>query len=148
VFRRPEGGEEIGEAVKHVVGSELSLDDDGQAAARELVEHHEHSKGAAILSTILDEVIGPDVVRPLRSQTDARSIVEPETAPLRLFCRHFEPFPAPDAVDPLDVHSPTFGNEHLADAAVAVATIARCQPHDRVRQRRLVVGCLLPPPLR
>jgi hypothetical protein len=130
------------------VATELPRDDNGQAAAREFVEHHEHSKGPAILSAILDEVIGPDVIGTLRSQANARAIVGPKPAPFRLLYRHFEPFPAPDAVDPLDVHSPALGNEHLADAAVAVATIARRQPHDRVRQRRFVVGHLLPPPLR
>ena len=42
-----------------------------------IVEHDEHAEGATVLCPILDEVIGPDVVRPLGSQTDARPIVEP-----------------------------------------------------------------------
>ena len=148
MLRRAVSDEEIRETLQHVVGSELPRNDNGQTAARELVEHHEHSKGPAILSAILDEVVGPDVIGALGSQANARAIVEPEAAPFRLLYRHFEPFPAPDAVDPLDIHPPTFSNEHLADAAVTVATIARRQPDDRVRQRCLVVGCLLPPPLR
>ena len=147
MLRRAVSDEEIRETLEHVVSSELPRDDNGQAAARELVEHHEHAEGPTILGAILDEVVGPDVIGPPRSQANTRAIVEPEAAPFRLLCRHFQPFPAPDAVDPLDVHPPAFGNEHLADATVAVATIARRQAHDRVRQRRHVVGCLLPPPL-
>ena len=83
----------------------------------------------------------------MRSQTDARSILEPLAAPLRLFSRHFEPFPAPDAIDALDVYPPPLGNEHLANAAIAVETTPRRQPHDRVRQRRIVIGLLQLPSL-
>ena len=59
--------EEIGQALEHVVGSEPSRHDDRQAAARELVEHDEHAEGATVLCAILDEVVGPDVVRTLRA---------------------------------------------------------------------------------
>ena len=92
------GYEEIGQAVEHVVGSEPSRNDDRQAPARELVEHNEHAEGATILSPILDEVVGPDVVRTLGSEAHARPIVEPKTAPFRLFHWHFQPFPTPDAI--------------------------------------------------
>jgi hypothetical protein len=66
VLRWPVSDEEIGQAVEHIVGSEPSRNNDREAAARELVEHDEHAKGATILSPILDEVVRPDVVRPLR----------------------------------------------------------------------------------
>ena len=71
VLRWAVGDEEIGQTVEHVVGSKPSGNHDRQAPARELVEHHEHAEGATVLCPILDEVIGPNVVRPLRSQTDA-----------------------------------------------------------------------------
>ena len=79
------------------------------------------------------------MVRTLRSETDARSIVEPQTAPFRLFHWHFQPFPAPDAIDAFDVDPPAFGDKHLANAPVAVAAVPRRQPHDVGRQRRFVV---------
>jgi len=60
----------------------------------------------------------------------------------------FQPFPAPDAIDALDVDPPAFGNEHLADAPVAIAAVAGRQPHDVGGQRRFVVGRLQMPPLR
>ena len=37
MLRRAVGGEEIGQAMEHVVGPEPSRHDDGEAAARELV---------------------------------------------------------------------------------------------------------------
>jgi hypothetical protein len=65
------GDEEIGQAVKHVVGSEPSRNDDRQAAPRELVEHHEHTEGPTVVGAVLDEVIRPHVVWPLGSETHA-----------------------------------------------------------------------------
>jgi hypothetical protein len=43
------------------------------------------------------------MVRPFRPEPDARPVVEPETALLRLFPRDFEPFAPPDPLDPLVV---------------------------------------------
>src|SRR5437868_9710644 len=123
MLRRTVGDEEIGQTLEHVVGSEPSGNNDRQAAARELVEHDQHAEGAAVPCAVLDEVAGPDVVRTLRSETDARSIIEPQTAPFGLFAWYFQPFPAPDAIDAFDVDPPAFGNQHLADAPIAVAAV-------------------------
>jgi len=87
----PMSDEEIGETMKHVVRSEPPGNDYRKAAPRKLVQHHEHAELPAILGAVLDEVVRPDMVRPLRSQTDARPIVEPETAPFRLLHGNFQP---------------------------------------------------------
>jgi hypothetical protein len=79
------------------------------------------------------------MVRSLESQSHARPIVEPETAPFRLLHWYFQPFPAPDPIDALNVDPPAFGNQHLPDAPVAVATVLRGEPHDVSRQCRFVV---------
>ena len=39
----------------------------------------------------VDLLVSHGVVRPLGSETDARSIVEPQTAPFRLLSWHFQP---------------------------------------------------------
>lgn|SRR5205085_3849974 len=148
MLRRTVGDEEIGQTLEHVVGSEPSGNNDRQAAARELVEHDQHAEGAAVPCAVLDEVAGPDVVRTLRSETDARSIIEPQTAPFGLFAWYFQPFPAPDAIDAFDVDPPAFGNQHLADAPIAVAAVPGCQPHNGSRQSRFVVRRLQMSPLR
>jgi len=148
MLRRTVSDEELGQTVEHVVGSETSRNADSQAPPRELVEHDEHAERATVLCPILDEVIGPDVVWPLGSQTDARPIVEPQAATLRLFHWHFQPFPPPDPIDALNVDPPAFGNQHLADAPIAVAAVPRCQPHNVSRQSRFVVRRLQMSPLR
>ena len=81
------------------------------------------------MGAIPHEVVGPDMVRPLRSQPDAGSIAEPEPAPLRLPPRHLEPLAPPDALDPLLVHGPARLPQKGRDPAVAV-----------VRHRRLVAN--------
>src|SRR5262249_61953062 len=46
---------------------------DGQALMGELVDDVEPAELASIVSTVLDKIVGPDVVWPLRSAPDARS---------------------------------------------------------------------------
>ena len=148
VLRRSVGDKEIGQTVKHVIGSQPPCHDDCQTPARELIEHDKHAEGAAVVGAILNEVVRPDVVRPLGPETHARPVVEPETTPLRLFHWYFEPFPAPDPIDALDVDPPAFGYQHLADAPIAVTAVLRGEPHDVGRQCRFVIRRLQMPSLR
>jgi hypothetical protein len=55
------------------------------------------------MGSILDEIIGPDVVGSLWPEPDAGAVIEPETALLWLFPRDFEPLAPPDPLDPLVV---------------------------------------------
>lgn len=148
VLRRSVGGKEVGQTVKHVIGSQPPCHDDCQTPARELVEHDQHAEGSTVMGAILHEVVGPDVVGPLGPETHARPVVEPETTPLRLLHWDFQPFPAPDPIDALDVDPTAFGNQHRADAAIAVTAIAGREPHDVGCQCRSVVRRLQMPSLR
>lgn len=58
------------------------------------------------MGPVLDEVIGPDMVRPARPQPDTGTVSEPETAPLGLLPGDFQPLPSPNALDPLRVDTP------------------------------------------
>ena len=80
------------------------------------------------------------MVRPLRPQPHARSIIEPQAAPFWLFARHFQPLPSPDQPHTLDVHAPTFVDQHPADPTIAVASIPHRQPLDRRRKCRLIIA--------
>lgn len=134
--------------MQHIVRSQPSGHDDRQAAACELIEHDQHAEGPAVLRALLDEVIRPDVVGSLWPKTDAGPLVQPHTAALGLFAWYFQPFPTPDAIDALDVDPPAGGNEHLANAPVAISAIPRRQPDDGSRQRGFVVRRLEMPSLR
>ena len=109
--------------VDHVCRPQPSTDSDRQALARELVDHIEPAELSPLMGAVLDEVVGPHVVRMLRAQPDARAVRQPEPAALRLPRRHFEPLPPPDPLDPLGVHQPAGRAQQGCDAPIAVATI-------------------------
>lgn len=88
---------------------ELPVDADGQAFPGIFVDDVQHAELSAIVSAILDEVVGPDVVGIFRPQPHAGPVMEPEPAFLRLFERHLEPLPPPDPLHPFDVHRPPGG---------------------------------------
>ena len=69
----------------------------------------------------------------------AGAVIEPEPPFLRLLARHLQPLPAPDALDPLDVHRPAGGPQHGRDPAVAIAAIL-CGQRDDVGGQRRVIG--------
>lgn len=69
--------EEVGQHVDDIDGLQLSLDPDGDAFPRELVDHVEHADFPAIVRPVLDEIVGPDMVWIFRPKPDARTIVQP-----------------------------------------------------------------------
>ena len=60
----------------------------------------------SVMGTISDEVIGPNMIGTLWSQTNAGAVVEPQTPAFRLLCGHFQPLASPDPLDTLLVHPP------------------------------------------
>ena len=84
----------------------------------------------------------------LRSKTDARPVIQPEAAAFGFFLWHFQPFPPPDAIDPLVVQPPAFGAKQRGDPAIAVAAVSRRQTDDRRGQRLLIIADDRPPALR
>jgi len=80
------------------------------------------------VGAVLDEVVAPDVDRPLRPQPHAGAVGQPQPAALGLPGRHLEPLPAPDPLDPLVVHQPARVPQQRSDLAVAVAAIPPRQP--------------------
>ena len=85
--------EEIGE---HVDRLQLAGNPDGEALAGELIHDVDGPELAAVMRTILDEVVGPHVIAVLGPEPDARAVVEPRAATLRLLGRHLQPLAPPD----------------------------------------------------
>jgi hypothetical protein len=69
--------EESGQHVYHIDRLQLALDADGDAFMRELIDDIEHAILPPLMGAVLDEVVGPDVVKALCAEADARSVVEP-----------------------------------------------------------------------
>ncbi len=93
----------------------------------ELVDDVEPAVLAAIMRTILDEVVRPDVIRPLRPQAHARAVGKPKTAWFRLLLRDLEPLPFPDPLDPAVTDRPAGLAQQGSDLAITVAAVLPCQ---------------------
>lgn len=123
-----------------------------------LIGHVEHVVFAAIMGSVLNEVIGPDMVAVLGPKADEGAVIEPETPPLGLFTRDLEPFgpvrpyplrgcaltalASPDTLDPLIVDQPVGPPQHGGDLAVAIAAILPGQFDDVGGQLLLIVTAL------
>jgi hypothetical protein len=98
------------------------------------VDDVERSIDPPVSGAILDEVIGPNVVGPLRPKTHAGAIVQPEPPFLLLFLRNLQPFTSPDAFDPFVVHTPARIGQKAGDHPISIAAIFVCQLNDVVGQ--------------
>ena len=97
---------DVSHGLEHTEAVDPPRHPDGQAFAGELVDQRHQPELAAIVGLGLHEVVGPDMVAPLRPQPDAGPIVEPEPAPRPLFPRYFEPLTAPDPLYAITANIP------------------------------------------
>ena len=140
VRRRATADKQVGQHVDHLGRAQPALHPDRQALAAELVDHVEGAELAALACAILDEVVGPDMVGPIRPQPQARAVVQPQAPAFRLPRRHLQALGPPDPLDALVVAAPALGVQQRRDPPVAVAPVLRRQGDDRLGQRRFVVG--------
>src|SRR5664280_1797560 len=134
--------EEVGQDPEHDVGGHAALHADRQALARVLVDDGEQAQLSAVVGGFGYEVVGPDVVSVFRPQADARSVIQPEAAPLGLTLRYPEALAPPDALYALGVHVPARHLQEAGDALVAVAAEGTRQADDGCGQGVLVVAQL------
>ena len=89
------------------------------------------------------------MIGPLSPQTDARSVIEPEPSPLRLFRGDLQPLVAPDAFDPLVIDDPACRrSQKLRDLPVAVTAIFAGKFDDISGQPFFIISPRRRPPLR
>src|SRR5215212_4927393 len=125
--RRDPGPHGLGDELGPVVGADVAWDVG-------------HAVLPSVVGAVLDEVVGPDMVRVLRPQPQARAVAQPEPALLGLLLRDLEPFPPPEPLDTLAVDPPTGLAQQRRDPAIAVAAVPSGERDDVGGQRRLVVG--------
>src|SRR5215218_3336510 len=132
--------EEVGQGVDHVDRLELAGDPGRQALVGELVEDVGHAVLPPVVGAVLDEVVGPDVVRALGPQPDAGAVRQPEPATLGLLFGGLQPLAAPDPLHPLVVDDPARRRaQQLRDLPVAVAAVPAREFDDVGRELFLVV---------
>ena len=100
------------------------------------------------MGTILDEVVGPDVIGPLGAQADAGSVSQPEPASFGLPGRNLQPLASPDSLNPLVVDDPACRRtQQLGDLAIAVAAVLADQLDDIGDELFLIVASVRNPTL-
>jgi len=91
------------------------------------------------MGSIFHEVVRPDVIAVLRSKTDARSVMEPQTTAFGLLLGNLQPLTPPDPLNPLVVDDPAcLAPQHPRNLAIAVAAILSGQRDDVGGQPLLV----------
>jgi hypothetical protein len=101
------------------------------------------------MGAILDKVVGPDMVWPLGTKSDAGSVREPQTAALRLLGGNFQPLAPPDPFDPFVVDDPAGGrSQKFRDLPIAVAAILTGEFNDVGGQTFFVISPRWNAPLR
>jgi hypothetical protein len=71
VLRNAAQDEQIGEHVDYIDGFQLPIDANGQTFVRKLVDDVQHPIFPSVMGAILDKVVRPDMIAPLRSQAKA-----------------------------------------------------------------------------
>ena len=120
---------EIGENLDNIMGAHPSSDLDRQALPRVLVEHGQQLQRSTVVGARAHEVVGPDMVLVSWPESDARTIIEPQSAPFRLPPGHFEPLLPPDPLHTLVVHLPALDTQQVRDLPISVPAEPTRQSH-------------------
>ena len=134
MLRRTMTKEQLGENVKNLLAVELAPNMDGEALPAVLINDGEHAESFAIMSSVLNKVIRPDMILMNGTQPQAGPVIEPETAPLRLLAWYSQPFTSPEPFDPVETNAPPLTSQQPMNAAVNVSAILKRQGDDRSGQ--------------
>ena len=93
--------EQVRQRLQHLQRPPPPRHDDRQTFPGVFIHDHQDLQDPPVMRPRRQKVIRPHVVAIRRAATDARPIGEPQPAPFGLFLGHFQPFPAPQPLDPL-----------------------------------------------
>ncbi len=114
--------EEIGQRVHHVDGVQLPVHTDRQRLPRELINDVQRTIDAPIICPVMNEVVGPDIIRALWPEADAGPIIQPYAALLWFLQRYFKPLTPPDTLLMLMVHMQASLVQQSCHATITVTT--------------------------
>jgi nucleotide-binding universal stress UspA family protein len=134
VLRDSSPDHHIGKRLDHLVTPQPSCHPDRQAFPCVFLEQHQQPQRPSVMRHRAHEVVGPNLVDPLRSQPHTRPVVQPQPSPRFLFLRHLQPLPPPDALHPILAHLPARFTQLHGDPPVAIAPVFTGQCNDRFGQ--------------
>ncbi len=112
--------EQFGQALLHLIAFEIAFHTDLEALAREFIDEFQGAERFSVMRAIRHKVIAPDMhgVRCLQAYT--RSVIEPQPSSFGLLFGHFQPFGAPNTLDPLVFYLPTRAAQQRRHAPVTL----------------------------
>ena len=95
--------EQLGKCRQHILMVEPARNHQCQVFPAGLVDNGQDAELAPVVGPPLDEVVCPYMPRILRSQPDARTVVQPQPPAFRLLLRNLQSFAPPDPLHTLVV---------------------------------------------
>ena len=103
-LRLRERNGQLAELLEYLLRVQLPFRFDRQALPGVFVNDRQQPEGSALVGTVIQEVVDPNMILALGPQSDARAVVEPQARPFGLFLRHFQPLLPPDPLHSFRVH--------------------------------------------
>jgi hypothetical protein len=113
------------------VDVEPVFNQDHQRLFCKLINDIQPAKDAPVVGAILNKIIGPNVVWPLRPQAHAGPVGQPKPTLLWLFLWDLQPLPSPDSFYALMICVPSAAIQHACNHTIAVSPERFCQ-HDNI----------------
>ena len=135
VFRYASFEHRIGHRLDDPKAVNATSHSDCQAFPGELVNQGHEPELSTIVGLRLNEVVAPDMIAMLRSQSNAGTVVEPQPPSRLLPFGYFKPLTAPDPLDAITANLPAGFGKKRPDPTIAIASITRSQKDNRARQR-------------
>ena len=112
-----------------------------------LINHGEHSDLATITRAILNKIIRPHMITMLWTQSNAGTIVEPQSGSFWLFLGDFQTLTPPYTEDTFVINVPTISAQQCSDPFVTVPPIFCGEPDDCSSQCILIIKLFRSTPL-
>lgn len=138
----------VGQTFYHMLRSQLAFYKYCQVLSGVLVNHRQDLQWASIMRSVRHEIIRPHMIWVVGTQSNTGTIVQPQSASLRLLFGHFQSFPTPYPLDSLVIHSPTLISQHSRNHAIAISAVLGCKSYYSLSESFLIIGYLCFTPLR
>src|ERR1019366_7918569 len=95
---------------------------------------------APIVRACFHEIVTPDVIAMLRSQSNAGAVVQPQPPARLVFGGNLQAFPPPNALHSVLAHSPSGQLQQRCDSPITEAPVRARQGEDRLREPILIAA--------
>ena len=130
----------LGENFDHVPAVQPAFHADRQTLPRVFIDRVQHPHRPAIMRESAHKIVRPNVIAPLRAQSHARSIVDPQAAPRFLFLWNLQPFATPNSLYAVLADLPASLAQFDCDASISITAILASKRYDRPGQCVFVVA--------